>query len=59
MEQFKLMSNQDSKERLNTEEDQVPQKRKRAINDIKDIRSFKHLDRVTLELDSPRFLQAC
>ncbi len=33
--------------------------RKRARNDIKDIRSYAMLEKVNLELDSPRFAEAC
>lgn len=33
-------------------------RKRRAKNDIRDIRSFKQLDKVDLELDSPRFTQA-
>jgi hypothetical protein len=34
-------------------------KPQRARNDIKDIRSYKHLERIELDLESPRFVQAC
>ena len=35
--------------------EETSKKPKRAKNDIRDIRSFKMLDRVELDLDSPRF----
>lgn len=31
----------------------------KSVNDIKEIRSFKHLQRVNLRTDSPLFRQAC
>ncbi len=31
----------------------------KSVNDIKEIRSFKHLQRVNLRTDSPLFTQAC
>ena len=34
-------------------------KPKKIKNDVKDIKSFKMLEKVDLDLDSPRFQQAC
>lgn len=40
--------------------DPEEEKKKKVIhNDIRDIRSFKQLDRTNLDLGSPRFMQAC
>ncbi len=38
------------------DEDKVPKKPK---NDIRDIKGYKQLDRVDLDLESPRFILAC
>ena len=37
------------------DDDEESQKKKRSRNDIKDIRSFKQLARIDLDVESPRF----
>ena len=41
------------------EEEEEQKKKRKNPNDIKEIRSLRHLDKVELNLDSPRFAAAC
>eukprot|EP00347_Sterkiella_histriomuscorum_P015905 403355238 len=44
---------------VNLPQDEEIKKQRRPRNDIKDIRSYKQLDKVELDLESPRLKQAC
>ena len=46
-------------EALSAAVEQELRKQKRSKNDIRDIRSFKMLEKVELDLESPRFIKAC
>ena len=41
--------------KVGNEDENVKEKDKKPKNDIRDIRSYKQLDKVELDLDSPRF----
>ena len=51
------MMNQGSRSSSKDSEDE--KKKKRVPNDIHMIKSIKHLDQVELDLNSPRFREAC
>jgi hypothetical protein len=44
---------------LSESENDLAKKPIRSKNDIKDIRSYKQLDKVNLDVESPRLLEAC